>query len=271
MVLGIAIAAVGAVILGVPAAIAAVVAAIIAVVATLVVVIKEHWTEIKDFVIKHWNILKAAIIAGWEGFKRIFNIKGFISSITVALAGLLAYITGTFKGAWTKAWEGIKFIFKGAWNGIATILEGVVNGIIDGINNFTSGIRSGISGLAKLAGKDVQINAIGHISIPTFERGGLVPNANSYSLFAAGENGIPEILGTVGGKTAVAGGAEITGIKDAIYKTATEEVTLLRQQNQLLQGILQKEFGVSKSDIGKAARDYGRDYYNRTGDNAYVF
>ena len=87
----------------------------------------------------------------------------------------------------------------------------------------------------------------------------------------AGENGIPEIAGTVGGKPAVAGGAEITGIKDAINSTSAQEVSLLRQQNQLLQAILQKKFGITTNDIGKAARDYGREYYNRTGDNVYVF
>ena len=49
MVLGIALAAVGAVILGAPATIAAVVAGIIAAVATLAVVIKEHWESIAAF------------------------------------------------------------------------------------------------------------------------------------------------------------------------------------------------------------------------------
>lgn len=49
MVLGIALAAVGAVILGAPATIAAVVAGIIAAVATLAVVVKEHWESIAAF------------------------------------------------------------------------------------------------------------------------------------------------------------------------------------------------------------------------------
>lgn len=70
-------------------------------------------------------------------------------------------------------------------------------------------------------------------------------------MFMAGENGIPEIMGTVGGKTAVAGGAEITGIKDVVFSTAQKEMELLRQQNQLLQAILQKEYGISKDDIGR--------------------
>lgn len=49
MVIGVAVAAVGAVILGAPALVAAVVAGIVAAVATLVVVIKDHWTQIVDF------------------------------------------------------------------------------------------------------------------------------------------------------------------------------------------------------------------------------
>ena len=103
---------------------------------------------------------------------------------------------------------------------------------------------------------------------PGYEQGGY---PQKYSLFMAGENGIPEIAGTVGGKTAVAGGAEITGIRDAIYSTSQQEMEYLREQNKLLQGILAKEFGISKNDIGKASRSYARDYYNRTGKEAYSF
>lgn len=92
-----------------------------------------------------------------------------------------------------------------------------------------------------------------------------------YSIFAAGERGKAEILGTVGGKTAVAGGEEITGIREAVYSTSEQEIELLREQNRLLQGILNKEFGISQNDIGKAARNYSREYFNRTGNPAYDF
>ena len=87
----------------------------------------------------------------------------------------------------------------------------------------------------------------------------------------AGEHGIPEIAGTVGGKTAVAGGAEITGIRDAIYTSSQQEMRLLQEQNQLLRGILNKQFGITKNEIGKSARDYAREQYIRTGENAFVF
>lgn len=49
------------------------------------------------------------------------------------------------------------------------------------------------------------------------------------SLFWAGENGVPEMLGTVGGKTAVAGGDEITGIREAIEAQGAAERNMLSQ------------------------------------------
>lgn len=50
-----------------------------------------------------------------------------------------------------------------------------------------------------------------------------------------------------------------------------ETNALLREQNQLLQRILAKEYGITKDDIGKASRDYARDYFRRTGRDAYTF
>lgn len=106
-------------------------------------------------------------------------------------------------------------------------------------------------------------------SVKWFKTGGYLPN--SFSLIGAGENGVPEIMGSVGGRPAIAGGAEITGIRDEIRATANEEIALLKQQNALLQAILNKEFGITDSDIGKSAQRYAREYFNRTGNEAYSF
>lgn len=89
------------------------------------------------------------------------------------------------------------------------------------------------------------------------------------SLFWAGENGVPELLGTVGGKTAVAGGSEITGIRDAIMQTASEEIGVLRQQNTLLQGILDKEFGISSDTLFRSIRNSANNFTTRTGRPAF--
>ena len=160
---------------------------------------------------------------------------------------------------------------KNAWD---AIVEKAKKLSVTFTDNFTAPIKRAWNRIADSINSMVdKIPVVGEkiASVPKFpgyEQGGY---PKKYSLFMAGENGIPEIAGTVGGKTAVAGGAEITGIRDAIYSTSQQEMEYLREQNQLLQGILAKEFGISKNDIGKASRSYARDYYNRTGKEAYSF
>lgn len=105
-------------------------------------------------------------------------------------------------------------------------------------------------------------------TVPKFEHGGYVPTR--FSMFMAGENGVPEILGTVGGKTAVAGGMEITGIKDAVFSTAQQEIELLRQQNQLLRELVNKKWGITQDEIGESARRYAKEEYIRTGNNVFI-
>ena len=78
------------------------------------------------------------------------------------------------------------------------------------------------------------------------------------------------MLGTVGGKTAVAGGVEITGIRDAVFTTAQQEIELLRQQNQLLRELVNKKWGITQDEIGESARRYAREEYMRTGKNVFI-
>lgn len=221
------------------------------------------WDNVLSPIVTHlWEDLKPA-------FETVFNAIGnIIKNLGTALKGLINFVSGVFTGNWRKAWDGIKDIFKGVFNGLVSIVEGCVNLIIDGINAFIDGfgLISGISEAIGISFKPVQIPKI---SIPRFDTGGYVPSR--YTMFMAGENGVPEIAGTVGGKTAVAGGVEITGIKDAINSTAQQEIALLKQNNQLLQGILEKEFGITTDQIGIAARQYGQEQFNQKHKNVYVF
>ena len=50
-----------------------------------------------------------------------------------------------------------------------------------------------------------------------------------------------------------------------------QEIALLQKQNELLLGILEKDTGISKNDIGIAAQSWSRDYSRRTGREAYSF
>lgn len=161
---------------------------------------------------------------------------------------------------WT--WSGIKDGLSNAWNNAIESIKQIWNRFANWINDKLNFSWDGIPGV--FDGGSISLGRI-----PTFETGGYVPS--SYTMLIAGENRVPEIAGTVGGKTAVAGGAEITGIKDAIYKASQEEMALLRQQNQLLQGILQKEFGITSDQVGKAAQQYASEQFNQKHKNVFVF
>lgn len=178
---------------------------------------------------------------------------------------------------WNKLLENIPTAFRTSFKTAANVAIAPLNLVISGIETMINNAIDLINGLisaVRLIPKigDAVPNNIQHISvgrIPTFEKGGYVPSR--YTMFMAGENGVPEIAGTVGGKTAVAGGVEITGIKDAINSTAQQEIALLKQNNQLLQGILEKEFGITTDQIGIAARQYGQEQFNQKHKNVYVF
>lgn len=248
-------------------------AAFDAIVDTMNFVVEQVKPVIEVFNFLWDNVLSPIVNHLWEDLKPAFEtvfkaIGNIIKNLGTTLKGLINFVSGVFTGNWRKAWDGIKDIFKGVFNGLVSIAEGCVNLIIDGINAFIDGfgLVSGISEAIGISFKPVQIPKI---SIPRFDTGGYVPSR--YTMFMAGENGVPEMLGTVGGKTAVAGGEEITRIRDAIISTAQQEIALLKQNNQLLQGILEKEFGITTDQIGIAARQYGQEQFNQKHKNVYVF
>lgn len=214
--------------------------------------------------------IKSSLSEKWTSFTTWWNQTGFSSWWKK-----ISEQFGLTK--WNKLLENIPTAFTTAFKTAANVAIAPLNLVISGIETMINNAIDLINGLisaARLIPKigDAVPDNIQHISvgrIPTFETGGYVPSR--YTMIMAGENGIPEIAGTVGGKTAVAGGVEITGIKDAINATAQQEIALLKQNNQLLQGILEKEFGITTDQIGIAARQYGQEQFNQKHKNVYVF
>lgn len=85
--LGLALAAVGAVILGAPAAVAAIVAAVIFVIANAVLLIKDHWEEIKALLAEAVEAVKAC-------FKKIYDdVAEIITGFGSLFAGVIEDIT----------------------------------------------------------------------------------------------------------------------------------------------------------------------------------
>lgn len=161
---------------------------------------------------------------------------------------------------------GIKNGFEKAWNNAVAMVKNIWSDFADWLNRKLNFSWDAVN----IAGKEIiPAGSIDLGKIPKFENGGYVPK--SFSMFMAGENGNPELMFTKGGKTGVAPPGEITGIISAIVDSTQQEMEMLRQQNELLRGILNKEFGISTDDIGESARKYAHEYYRRTGEPAYTW
>lgn len=61
--------------------------------------------------------------------------------LLVALGGVIDFITGVFTGNWSKAWNGVKSIFKGVFDSLYGIVKVPLNLIIDAINWVISGLN----------------------------------------------------------------------------------------------------------------------------------
>ena len=122
MSVGIALAAVGAVILGAPAAVAAVVAGVIWAVANLAILIKQHGADIAEFLSNLWNGIKEAAVSVWTG-------------ITDAVGGALSGLAEFFAGLWT----GLLEITSSIWTAIYTTVTSIVTNIGAGILNAWNG------------------------------------------------------------------------------------------------------------------------------------
>lgn len=185
----------------------------------------------------------------WQNFGETIksSLKDKWTSFTLWWSGI----------GFAKWWNNVKSYFtteKWTWSGIKDGLSNAWNNAIEAVKQIWNRFANWINDKLNFSWDPVTVAGIqlapgGSISlgkIPTFETGGYVPSR--YTMFMAGENGVPEIAGTVGGKTAVAGGVEITGIKDAINTTAEAQMRMMQQEIDLLKQLLAKETSVNIGD-----------------------
>lgn len=224
MILGIALAAVGAIILGAPMLIAGVVAGIIALVATLVVMVVQYGDSIKDALnsveVKFDGFFHFVEYL-WEGIKDIF-------------IGLIDFISGVFTGDWERALYGLYSIFEGVGElmagliaGIGDIFIGLLNGIIEGWN-WLAGMLEGksIQVPTEWGGGSFQVGKID--SIPYLANGAVIPPNSEFLA----------VLGDQSHGTNIE--APLDTIKQAVAEVVGGDRELMREQNQLLRQILAK-------------------------------
>ena len=124
-------------------------------------------------------------------------------------------------------------------------------------------IQDGMKGISVPVTTDAggKTTTVGSLRTPsTYAQGGW-PNIGD--LFIANEAG-PELVGTIGGSTAVANNDDIVqGIQGGVERANSEQNELIRQQNSILMQLLNKELTISPSVglgqvMARSAALYGR-------------
>lgn len=202
------------------------------------------WEGIKKAASDAWAAIQTAInnvIApveeAWEAAKKFFSDAW--SAIQVAATNAWRIILTAIKAVIEPvetAWNAAKTFFDTVWSGIQTAAETAWNAIKDAINAVLAPIQNVIDKLKEFFGlpssKTVDVNINQHTTYTYtrqdgtsfeygtsssgprgFASGGIVPSGQ---MFIARESG-PELVGTMGGHTAVANNQQIvTGIYEGV-------------------------------------------------------
>jgi phage-related protein len=227
-----------------------------------------------------WETVEGMVSPAIEGIQNVLSpITEWIDwNITTPIGEFFSTLWGDFQNGGTDAWEGVKetfsevasffeTTFSTAWQGIVDVFssdgeifvdikDGVVESFKKVVNNLISGINSVVSKpfegintvITKL--KDFSIGELKPFSglkkidipkIPTLADGGILSEGQAFIAREAG----PELVGTIGRKTAVVNNDQIIeGIANGVSVANTESNSLLREQNSLLRALLAKETGV---------------------------
>lgn len=172
--------------------------------------LSEIWDAVKSTVEEKWNEIKAWFDEIWTKIKNVFNLEEMVQ---------------VGKDVMSSLWDGLKSI----WEDIKSWLGGIAD--------FVGAAWDAITGGAKRKAKEAMEEAErehdekGVTSSGTITAGGSSPSSGgpgvqghatggfprSGSLFVANEDGRPEMVGSWGGKAAVANNMQITeGIARAV-------------------------------------------------------
>lgn len=240
--------------------------------ATLIAKAKEGGAEAISKIKQSWNSIKnstAVKTLKQTGKSAIENIKKTWTSIKDGtVIKTLKQNGGNVLNRIKNTWD--SFTSKTIKLDIVTdLVKGAIKTVVEWINKYIIGSLNKLQ--FKVAGKPIGIN-IKEIPTPHFAEGGF-PQQGQY--FLAREKG-PELVGTIGRKTAVANNTQIVqSVSDGVYNALNPVLTYLcnaiiamgegRQNGQPLY-----VEGVSEGDIVRVTTKANSDHKKRFGTPLYV-
>lgn len=166
--------------------------------------LSEIWDEVRKTIEEKWNAIKEWFDNIWKKIKDVFKLDEMVE---------------VGKGIMTKLWDGLKAV----WGDIVGWLKGVA----DFIGSAFDGIVEGAKSLFRKAKEDAEDDDDDSDGGDDWDYGTNSPVKGHASggfpksgqMFVARENGLPEMVGSWGGRAAVANNQQITqGITAAVQR-----------------------------------------------------
>lgn len=194
----------------------------------MIVVGLRDWIKTGKLSTETCWLLEAGIAA--VGFGLAFITKSPIPLLIAAVVALALCIYKNWdkiKACLSKAWDWVKTTASSFWDSVLRTTETTINKIIDAINWLLTPIRNIVEALGSLFNTNWEMDAISHVSFaPSGGGAGHSRSGKAYAsggfpqtgeFFLARENGA-EMVGSIGGRTAVANNDQITNaIASAAY------------------------------------------------------
>ena len=218
--------------------------------------VKSVFTSIKDFALGAWDAIKNAwstvttffpdlFSNAWTGIQNAWSaVTGWFGNIWSGIKNTFSVVGTWFKDIFSNAWTAIKNVFSpvgsffgGIWDtikqkftnigqkvsdAISGTFKGAINAILRGaewvLNAPIRAINKAIELINRIPLNPFTISYISELNLPKFAGGGYV---GAGQMFIAREAGA-EMVGNIGGRTAVANNDQITtaitnAIAPAIY------------------------------------------------------
>lgn len=117
----------------------------------------------------------------------VAGVSDTIRNVAGILRGIIDFVVGVFTGNWSKAWQGVKTVFKNIVDSLAGMFRQPINLIIDGMNAFIGGLNKIKipDWVPAVGGKGINIP-----KIPKLARGGIVDSPIIAQIGEAGKEAV---------------------------------------------------------------------------------
>lgn len=224
-------AGIGAMIGAVGGPLGALIGLVVGAVVDLGIAIVQHWDEIKEATVNAWNSVKEKTIEVWNGIKDWLSTAW--NSIKTTASSVWSSVSITVSNTWTTIKTNASKFMSNLLDTFKTKFEKLKQTVTDAISRIKSAfdfdwhlpslklphISVSYSDAPWALARFFGIYSIPHLSVDWYANGGF-PDAGQ--LFIANEAG-PEMVGSIGGKTAVANNDQIVeAIAQGVFRAVTE-------------------------------------------------